>query len=276
MSVFKNPNITLAALFTDYAETPTLTVEQEIDAVEQAQAGDSEAFLVLAFAYGPLLRSLVKKAAKTLDEEEAQATALEALTKTIATHTDQTEDGYDGRLGGRLAPALKDALGKAQGEDSAYVAPIPKRTYVRYLGILNAADGDLGAARDLAPSMGMKVATFDAVRAARETSSLTPTNDEGEETAVEGTPIVETYATAYDEVEDRVLIDLAFSAVTDEEARIIELGYGFTGTADYAQGEPVPDLAIAEVVGLTRPTVQRRRNSGLVKMREALGVTVTD
>ncbi|WP_157601800.1 hypothetical protein [Promicromonospora kroppenstedtii] len=72
------------------------------------------------------------------------------------------------------------------------------------------------------------------------------------------------------DVEDKILVDMAFAAMTDEEARICELAYGFT------EYEPVPDPEIGHRMGLSKATVQRKRQKALGQSRKALGVALAE
>lgn len=259
----------LDQLFT-YSEAVTLTEPEEVALIESAQAGDEAAYLRLLEAYGPALRSAVGSASKIIDAEEAQATALVAFAEILSSHDARNPDYEDGRLAPRLTPHLKDSLGLAVS--GSYAFRVPKRSLTRYLGILKEAEGDVAAARDLAPSRAMSVETFDAIHAAAGTASLDErlegafASEAGHaEPGMNETPLFS--PTPIVDIEDRMLVKAAFRAVDDDSARIVELAYGFT------EYDPVPDAEIAHRLGLTRPTVQRRRGKALDSMRKALGVT---
>jgi DNA-directed RNA polymerase specialized sigma subunit len=274
-------------LFTYTDADLSLSEADEIQAIEDAQAGDDNAKERLLLAYGPAIRSAVFRFAKgvragrdphaggngsgtaAFDEEDARNTALVAFLETLQDHDATQGTRLAGLLPTRLTRALSDLYG------SVMPFEIPERTLSRYYGILQAAEGDAEVAVEIAPEHHMTRETFRAVLAAvRGTGSLQEGDDldathgariDGAESLFGGG--AETLA----DVEDAILVEEAFRAVDDEEARIVELAYGFRGTEDYAAGDPVPDAAIAPVVGLTRPTVQRKRSGALGKMRKALG-----
>lgn len=253
-----------------YADAPVLTVEAEVALIDEAQAGNEESFLALAHAYGPTLRASVGKAKKTNDREEVEAEALAAFAEVVYTHDAHDENYANGRLASRLTPHLRDRLGEAQTQ-RATVFTIPKRTYTRYYGILNAADGDFEAALALAPSMAMKASTFAEVHGmVQEASSLTHDDEDSDGEEHYARPVLNiTERDFYCEAEDAVMVEVAFAAVEDEQARIMELAYGFT------EYEPVSDAEIAHRLGnQTRPTIQRKRVAALASMRKALGVTL--
>lgn len=261
----------LDEIFTYTDETFRLTVDQEREAIVLAQGGDPDATEALLRAYGRTLRKTVGKAKKVMDEEEARATALVAFTEVLQSHDVEDENYADPRLASRLKPHLLDSLGQAQAGAEAFT--IPKRTLTRFHGILRAADGAPERGVEICESMGMSrdvfLATLDAVGTGALDESAS--DEDGRDRIESATPL---FADSHEaDVEDRLLIETAFAAVDDEEARIIELRYGFRSTEDYAAGEEIPDGEVAKIVGLTRPTVQRRRASGLEKMREATGVT---
>jgi DNA-directed RNA polymerase specialized sigma24 family protein len=259
---------TLSDLFT-YSDTDAaLTVADEVLLIEAAQAGDGDAYVRLLTAYGRTLRKTSGKAAKILGDEEAQAVAMVAFAEVLSSHDPHDENYADGRLAARLTPHLKDRLSEAIA--SANPFEVPKRTHVRFLGIMKEADGDVEAARALAPARQMTVETFDAVRAAIDTGSLSEGEEAEEGSArpsrIEGASPVFTPSPVVD-VEDRLLVEAAFRAVDDEQHRIVSLFYGFT------EYETVPDAEIGHRMGLTRPTVQRKRAKALDSMRKTLGVT---
>lgn len=70
-----------------------------------------------------------------------------------------------------------------------------------------------------------------------------------------------------------------FDLVPDEQEAILRLSYGFTDLATEnarmakgyrADGSPMSDREVAHVLGMTTPTVGRRRNAALSTMRDAL------
>lgn len=252
-------------LFT-YSTPGSVTPAGETALVVAAQSGDTDAYMMLLDLYGPTLRATVARAKKTVDSEEAQAVALLAFAEVLASH-DTTDPAYaNGRLASRLTPHLKDALGVAMTAEHAFA--VPKRTYMRYLGILNEADGNVQAARDLAPDRQMTVETFDAIRDALGTGTIDdlPEGQSAAHDRIEGATTV--YASSpVTDVEDQVLVDAALASITDEECRIVELAYGFT------EYDPVPDAEIGHRLGLTRPTVQRKRAGALSTIRKTLGVS---
>lgn len=254
----------LSTLFT-FSPEVSLSLDDEIRAIQEAQAGDESAAETLLLAYGPAIRNAVSRFSDAMDADDLEASALLAFTETLASHDPERGE----RLAGRLVQILRDTIMKEATSGEAF--SVPKRTLTRFYGILRAAEGDTSAARELAPSMGMSEANFDEVlTSVRSVDSLQARLFGGDEddTAEDllARPIESRVESSFSDVEDRLLVEVAFQAVDDEEARICELFYGFT------EYDPVPDGEIGHRLGLTRPTVQRRRSSALDKMRKATGV----
>lgn len=262
-------------VFTYTAEVPHLTLDQEIRNIEEAQAGDEFAFRVLLSSYAHLLRQEVTIAAKNIDREEAEAIALTVFTEAVYTHDVNEVSRKTGektlRLSVNLKPNLKNAFG-IQETQAVTGFSISKSHFYRYRALMKKTEGDYTAAYALASAAEMEPETFAKIHQAVQGTSLDGAMEGDHASSVAARPVVTlTERDPYDEAEDAVLIHMAFDAVDDEEARIIGLYYGFTNTAD-SYGEPVPDMQIAHLTGLSRPKVQRVRSKGLTKMREALGV----
>lgn len=241
----------------------------------------------LIAAYGPALRAAVSRfkggvgdgqlsrsasdyGTSSRSIEDLQSAAIVGLLEAIAEH----DPAKNPRLAGTLVHHLNRAL--SEEVEAAPAFAIPTRTLSRFYGIVRAAEGDLDAAEVLAGDFGMSVDTFRDVRSAvgaesldkmaadtdNGTSASTKGNDVAAEPIFAPSPVVD--------VEDRILVDMAFGAMTDEEARVCELAYGFT------EYEPVPDPEIAHRIGVSKAAVQRRRNKALGKARRALGVELAE
>lgn len=270
-------------LFT-YADAAPLSEADEAAAIEAAQLGDEAATLSLLEAYGPVLRSTVGRFITTnfsetsrgaLDVEDLRSIALTAFLEVIRDH--------DPEKGGRLAGIVSQRITRGLTDEFSEVSAVevPGRTVRRFYGILREADGDVQAARDLAPSREMTHATFDAVLAAVGAESL-----ESRLEIVNGVGYVEVEVSPVFapspvvDVEDKILADAALRACTDDEHRVVSLQYGFQAVVEIVDGQRVQvdrlpsDREIGDILGMTRPTVQRRGKSALVAMRKSLGVTL--
>lgn len=241
---------------------------EEAAIIEAAQAGDEIAALSLMNAYGRALRSAVARFTSAglvggVPVEDLRSAAIVAFLEVIAEH----DPALNPRLAGRVSTRLIAALAKEASGVTSFT--IPERTLSRFYGILREADGDVEVALDSVGDYGMSRETFLQVLAAiRGTDSLDGHSEDGADVPHVSTTATPLFSPApVVDVEDKILVDMAFAAVEDEEARICELAYGFT------EYEPVPDAEIAHRLDMTRPTVQHKRGKALSKMRKALGAT---
>lgn len=257
----------------------------EAQLIADAQTGDTAAKSRLIEAYGPALRAAARNFGRgvvdgrspyagdygmgnsEIDTDDLQSTALVGFLSLIEDHDPEKSP----RLAGRVAPYLARFLADEFSAVSAFT--VPTRTLSRFYGILKAAEGDAARAETLAGEYGMSVDVFrDVYAAVRGTGSLDAFEHEeltsGSSTSATASPVF-TPSPVVD-VEDRILVDMAFAAMDDDEARVCELYYGFT------EYEPVPDAEIAHRTGASRPAVQRKRTKALKKSRLALGVALAD
>ena len=248
-----------------------LELDIERATITLAQAGDQTAQLHLMRAYAPALRNGVTWFTRALpsmpqvaDLEDVRSQAVMGLLEAIQAFDPETHD----RLAALAGSYIRNAVAVAAGPVAAFT--VPERTLKRFFGILRAADGDAARAADLAPEYEMKRETFlavlSAVRNVDSYDQLTTADDEqpgfgGREMSVH--PIAhDTIA----DVEDAVLVEVAFGAMDTFERDVVRLGYGF------AEYDTVPDAEIAARLGYSRPKIQRTRTGALVKARSALGV----
>ncbi|QOP65102.1 RNA polymerase sigma factor [Arthrobacter phage Adumb2043] len=266
----------LSDIFSRNAERRFESAEAERDAILAAKRGDEAATLDLMYAYAPALRNGVKwytRAIPSVDRadglEEIHSVAVFGLLEAIAAF--DVDAGYD-----RLAATVGEYVANAVAEHAQAVCglTVPSRTLSRFFAILRKADGNVYDAASLAPKYHMTRETFLAVLSAVRSTSLdaahsTEENDseffngETSATAASILPVLD----AYEAVNQRMEVEAAFAAVDDVEESVCRLAYGFE-----TYGDPVPDGEIGHRLGMTRPTVQRRRASALGKMREALAV----
>lgn len=271
----------------------SLTEAEEAAMIARAQAGDDRATMTLIHSYGPTLRRAVSEfkggvldgqvsrshsgyGTPSLSVEDLQQAAIEGLLECLQSH----DPARNPRLAGRARAYVSNALKTQAGTTSGF--RVPERTLTRFYGIMAAADGDLGEALQIAPEKGMSTDTLLQVYAAVgfETVDRDDEGDEGGNFLDGATPIFTPSPVV--EVEDKILVEHAFGAVTDEEASVCRYAYGFATGDPLSDGEIVQALsetalgearvAAGETV-VSRAAVQRRRSKALGKMREALGVT---
>ena len=291
----------LDTLFT-YAAAEPLTEAAEAAAITAAQAGDEAATLQLLAAYGPVLRSTVAEYKGGLADGQLSArqgdysepsSLLADLRQAALLGFMEALQAYDPAKGARLAGIVRqyinDAVGIEANGRSAF--EIPKRTLTRFFGIMAEADNDLEAALALAPKREMAADTFMTIYRSLAADSLESLLDSdttsgsisGPGTRSDRTSTSPVFAPSpVVDVEDRILCDAALRACDDDEHRVVSLQYGFQAVVEIVDGDRVQvdrlpsDREIGDILGMTRPTVQRRGKSALGKMRKALSVTVGD
>lgn len=233
-----------------------LSQDEERETIHAAKAGDEAATVALLYAYAPALRNGVACYVDALGAEDARSLAVSGLLEAL--------NDFDPDAGARLAGIahvrITKSLSSAAMADAWF--RIPDRMLQRFYGILRRADGDINVALGLAPQFSMARETFrEILQLLRFTEGLTS----GDGTAPGNMDEARSLWEQIEDAEDRILVEMAFAAVDDLEEDICRKFYGFTSY------NPVPDGQIAADLGMTRPTVQRRRAGALSKMRDALG-----
>lgn len=256
-----NLQTVLSDVFNRGVTVDPLPLEEEIEQIAAARAGDSDAVVALIRAYAPVLRSHVSRHRDTLGADEAQAVALASFVEAI--HEAEPGERLASVVGLRLPRDLADA---AATSSAAFV--VPPRTVRRFFSILRKAEGDVTKAASLAPSYEMTTDTFFAVLdAVRNVGSLDAEVDATARSRtvadLAATPLYAEHAIS--DAEDAELVALAFEAVTPLEEEVCRLAYGF------AEYDPVPDAEIGHRLGFSRAKAQRLRVGALDKMRSALG-----
>lgn len=235
-------------------------VDEMRDTIDAAKAGAEWATERLLLVYGQALRGVLRSYRGTLDDDDARSTVLLALVEAVASYDAPDDEG--GLFLAHLTTTAQRLLSEAAArETSLAIAP---RTLQRFHGIMRRAEGDVAEALRICSDHRMPRETFLAVLEAVQSESIEG-SDDGARIAHEARPLWQG-TDAFADAEDRLLVAAAFEVVDDVEEGVIRDAYGFS---DY---RPLPDGVIAEKRGMTRPTVQRRRASGLSKMRDALAV----
>jgi DNA-directed RNA polymerase specialized sigma24 family protein len=214
-----------------------------------AQRGDQDAFERLLADLVPNLRAVVRRWGAFVGED-AEAVALLAFTEAVMAYDSRADiDGV-----GVVALLSQHVLeGMREAADASYAVTVPSRTLQRFWAILRHAGGDPDAAERLAPQFDMTPDTFRDVRVAVLGS-------------VELRPELATAEPAVPHVEDRVMAAQALAALSGAEHTIARRAHGF------GLYGPESDGQIAEALGMSRQSVQRKRVRALDTMREALGV----
>lgn len=262
----------LADIFDRNAKQIPLQEADERAAIADALAGDSDAVIRLMYAYAPALRNAVSTftyaggayaASQPADHEDLRSSVTVGFMEALR--------AFDPEKHTRLAAVINGPLREALANDltSPVAFTVPYRTLSRFYAILRKADGNTFEAVKIAREHHMSPETFlsvlSAVRNVESYDGPTSTEDDGSGALGKDAalPLWDNSAAE----EDAVLVAAAFLAVDDVEEKVCRLAYGFE-----TYGDPVADIEIGHRLGMTRPTVQRRRSSALTKMRAALAL----
>jgi DNA-directed RNA polymerase specialized sigma subunit len=242
-----------------------LTPQEEAALIIPAQAGDNAAMARLLLAYGGIL---VKSTARIrANQEDARQAAMLAAVQAIR--------DFDTTRYARLAQTLKYAVLGALEELTADERGIriPRMTMQRYLKAMSMANHDPNEAANLAQSVDLARERFWAVHdivANRFENVDRLAGQSGGTEAGDGWVYREPRSLVTEPsqyaAEDRLIAELALSAIDDDEDTVVRYVYGFT------EGDPVPAEEVAHRLGVQTPVVHRRRASALGKMRAKLGV----
>lgn len=240
-----------------------LPAAYEPDLIMSAKGGNDTALVKLMYAYGPALRSAYYTYT-SVDLDERQGACVTGFFEALY--------AYDPAKGMRLAAtlpyALQEALSVASGNTNVF--HVPARTLRRFFGLLKDAGGDVKLALRSCDGRGMTRSTFLLIHQAVQTPELLATlvsmDDEDRANYMEANAVSITLSEPVDD-QDEDLLEVAFAAVETDEEQVIRYAYGFE-----TYGDPQTDDEVGHHIGLGRMTVNRKRNSGLKKMRDALGV----
>lgn len=289
-TTFVSYDVALLDIFKNGAGERIQDAAEERELIRTVQAGsdiDGSATLRLMYAYAPVLRSEVQwfyRAANArgvvpteFDHEEVRSRAVEGLLKAVR---DFDEDkGHE-----RLAAVVKHHVLNEVVEYAASTLEftVSTRTLKRFFSVLRAADynvykalalcGESGPGKDLSKSAFLSI-----LSAMRDVDSYdAPVGDEDE--AWDSRPAAALWEhNAIEEVESRVLVEMVFSEMGDEndlddrERDVLLYKYGFRPLSEDYGDRAISDAMVAREIGSTRPTVARVHGKALDKARSRLG-----
>jgi DNA-directed RNA polymerase specialized sigma24 family protein len=218
-----------------------------------AKEGDAAAYETVLSDLAPNLLALARSFSDAIgDFEEAESVAIHGFAEALEAYRPQDDPDGVGVLA-ILSGNVRERLSEAAG--STHAVTVPARTLRRYFAILKRADGDVSAAAALAPALDLSEEAFWSIHGA----------------VSGGGPLTEDTDTEEDpaqRAENAALARQALHALapTPDLHAIATRAYGFH---DY---RAQTDAEIGGELGMTRPTVQRRRQAALGIMREAVGV----
>ena len=272
----------------DTADFAFQSPAEEAETIAAAKAGDSDATLRLLVVYRPVMLSVIREFApearrfygnggkapsgvdtidrvtRVVDGADFRSSAIEGVLAAIDAH----DPAQSPSLAGIVRQYVVEAVARDAVTTTAFA--IPERTLKRFFGIARRAGYDLDEGLRLAPQFEMRKETFYAIWQTVMVESTDAPADPDVEESERGDA---QYRSLWDEsdpyadVEDLVLVDMAFRAVDDLEEDVCRLAYGW-----HTYGEPVSDAEVAHRLGLSsRLKALRIRSRALDKMRDAVG-----
>lgn len=262
------------SLIADVQDVP-VTVTAEEDGAERVTYGVTRASELalerLTTAFIPAIRKACRSA-KVLDEEDAFSIALTEFVAAVRRYDLGSDVPFSATISTILRYALSDA------DRTSDIIVIKENVAARYWRLMHKHDHDLQAAyaecRDT--SNGFDPATFLAVHRALSVDSMDALLSVDSD-AFAASNIHRDLGPEASLVEAD-LVSWLFTRVDDRQETVLRLRYGFCDLATenllvdsgFHVGEVLTDIAVAEVAGLGRATVQREKAKGLSAMREAL------
>lgn len=232
---------------------------------------------------------LVHKVARTstvLDEEDALMTCLEEFIRVVRIYEVGSALPFKAGLRTILTRRIGD-VGRTSG-----LIVVKENAAARYRQIMDRHDWNLEAAyRECQTSTnGFAPETFLAVHNALGVDSLDVTvgdTDRTARTSGGGTAdssqheghLADPEPSPEDQTVQAETVRYLLEQVPADQEQIVRLAYGFTDLATEnarlaagfrADGSPMPDREVAQVLGMRTPTVNRHRNAALQTMRDAL------
>jgi DNA-directed RNA polymerase specialized sigma subunit len=244
-----------------------LAESDEAGIIMCAQAGETEAIGLLLANYTPLLLKVIGREFATRTQtapgthvpmDEIESSAIMGFFDAVAT--------FDPTRHSRLAQILElRAASRIREDRIAHRHPIniPPIMYSRFTRALAQADGDVSRARDIAPDLGLSVATFDAIAALLAGTHLNEIPGSGvNDPSHRRHPVLNEGVT--DRIEDVTDAHRALDALDTESRLIIETLFGFGR-------EPMSEREASAALGIPRTTLQRKAARALDVMRSTLG-----
>lgn len=288
-------------IFQPYADDAVLTEAEEVELIARAKAGDESATLTLMSAYGRALRAALRNGGadgersavndraafgtSNASVEDGRQAAIVGFMEALHAHDPEQNPRLAGVLPGRLAEAIRGAT-VARSEFA-----IPARTLTRFFAVMEAAEWDLREALSVCQSFDMSPDTLLRIYLATGSESLegrsADDEDGGPSASGHGeTSLWDDGREAFADVEDAILVGMAFDAVDYEEEMVTRYYYGFETPNPLLSDAAVvqawseaafgPERVAAGETIISRATAQRRRASALAAMREALYGSLED
>ena len=237
------------------------------------EADDAMAQLIQGFL--PLIHK-VARTSRVLEEDEALQTCLEEFLTVVRDYEVGSALPFKAGVRVRLMRVIGDT-----GRTSGLIA-VKKDAVYRYRLIMDKHGWNLDAAYADCVNYEFTKDTFLAVHRALGIDSLDValTDDEGNaNTSMHEAHLIDPEPSPEAQTVQTETVRYLLGLVPHDQESIVRLAYGFSDLPTEnarlaaglrADGSPLTDREVAIVLGMTTPTVNRRRNTALQTMREAL------
>lgn len=247
--------------------------------IEAVATGDSPATVRVLHAMGGTLRKL-RANFRRVPREEFDSAVCMALFEAARDFDFDATERHVGALAGLVFRRSVDALAAS----TSGPIPVPARTVRRFFAIERAAKDEAEAqgvldhsyiAVRIAGEHGMSPECYLDVRNALASCYMYQLSATLEDSGEDAERMVEAAAAHFIDPDvtegDTELAELALNAVSDREADVCYVAYGFgPDYCEQADYEPRPDAEVGARLGLSTSTAHRTRRRALAKMRDAL------
>lgn len=249
-------------LITDAQNVPVeiVTDNDTVRAVYGSTPAAEAAMTTLYTAFLPAIRNAARKTTHPNGIEEAKSVATEAFFQAVRDFDLTLRTGFHQMLPGILKHAV------ALHDRTDHTVSVPGAAMARYWRLIHNHSGDAHAAYAAANNVngdGISQAGFLAIH-----TLLTSTTD------IDALDLSD----RLDGADPEQAVAWMFAALDDaEKETILRLHFGFTDPATqdlrvdagFRESARLSDREVGPIVGLSRPSVQRRREAALVEMRTA-------
>lgn len=258
-------------------DTPAIIATQD-DGTEVtryiATPSSEAAFERLFLAFLPAIEK-AGRVSKVLDSDEALAVSIAEFTEAVRDFDVTSTLPFSATISTRLRFAVLRA------DLANDVIRVKRSSSKVYFNLVHKHGGDFAAAyADAKATPGMDPSTFLAIHhVIGGIDSIDPVLRAEDSDNGARHSLASAVGSHEEQIATEAEVAWLFTLVTDEEATVLRLAYGFCDdatenlrvAAGFSTGEILSDVEISgTAIGLGRATVNRRRLSGLSKMREAL------
>lgn len=260
------------------ANTENLSVNEQYALITDVQTGSpaaDAAWARLTEAFAPAVRAAARSTKLKNNEEDAEATAWLAFSEAVMAYDLTADTPFH-----HIVPNVMRRAVRAQDRQDSAQASIPDVQVKRYFRAYNENGQDVAAAyRQCQADPTRWLLTGEAFAALHYAIHGSASMDAPSAHAAEAVGGLGTYADPAEQFVTRDHVRWLLAQVSDRQELICRLKYGFEDldtenlsvmlAKGYRPGDVLEDLQVADVLGMSRATVQRQRNDALKTMRAA-------